>query len=754
MHPDVITYSPNEIRGKIISETLKVNGIGTLLLSNHFEFEETINGHCPSVIIFDVKRNLSNEINFLNVLSQKKPETEIIILSDQLDLPVLETLDISNKRCIADPLAPESVLSEVKSILLPEKNLSVIKSSRNILDMALSRFKRLCLWSLPITITLIVGLVGGYTFWCISTLPKLESLKHYSPYKASEVYSYDNVLLTEFYFERRNIISPDKIPQHVKNAFLAAEDARFYRHCGIDPVRIISAFFTNIKEGAFVQGGSTITQQLAKMIFFKPEKTITRKVKEAALSLQMERNYTKNEIMGFYLNNTYFGTRAYGIEAASHVYFGKSTGDIKIPEAALLAALPKAPSKYSPFIDPEKSLSRRNYVLKRMFINGFINEEEYKKFLIYPIPKKMHVRKYKAPYYADYCRDVLEKMVGDRLYTSGLKIYTTLDYRMQQSAERAIHDGIDRLKKRGIKGVQAALLAVDISTGRIKAMVGGTNFWDSQFNRVTQAKRQSGSTFKPIVYLTALNQGFKPNDTIEDKMVNYTVEGEAGTWTPLNYTRTYHGTVTLKKALALSLNAATVNLANRVGMKNVIKTARNLGIKNTIHPFFSSAIGASEQTLMELVYTYATLASGIKNEPICIHRIIDKEQSSLVEPSKARQERVINKEALVSMRHMLKSVIQEGTGRKALVLKRNDLYGKTGTTNDCVDAWFIGFDDNTALGVWVGRDDHTSIGGNENGATAALPIWIDFMRETKKKCEPAVLTSYPSVTMNTSGRSR
>ena len=485
--------------------------------------------------------------------------------------------------------------------------------------------------------------MGGYIFWCIGNLPNLESLKHYSPYKASEVYSYDNVLLTEFYIERRNIISPDNIPQHVKNAFLAAEDARFYKHHGIDPVRIISAFFINIKEGAFVQGGSTITQQLAKRIFLKPEKTITRKVKEMALSFQMERKYTKDEILGFYLNNTYFGTRAYGIEAASHVYFGKSTGNITIPEAALLAALPKAPSKYSPFIDPKKSLNRRNYVLKRMLVTGHINEEEYKKFLTYPMPKKIYVRKYKAPYYADYCRDVLEKMVGDRLYTSGLKIYTTLDYGMQQLAERAIYNGIDSLKKRGIKGVQAALLAVDIKTGRIKAMVGGTNFWDSQFNRVTQAKRQSGSTFKPIVYLTALNQGFKPDDTIEDKMINYPVEGEAGTWTPLNYTRTYHGTVTLETALALSLNAATVHLANRVGMSNVIKTAHKLGIKSTIYPFFSSAIGASEQTLMELVYTYATLASGIKNEPMCIHRIIDKEQSCLLYTSPSPRDGLLSR---------------------------------------------------------------------------------------------------------------
>ena len=274
------------------------------------------------------------------------------------------------------------------------------------------------------------------------------------------------------------------------------------------------------------------------------------------------------------------------------------------------------------------------------------------------------------------------------------------------TAERAVYNGIERLEKRGITGVQAALLAIDIKTGRIKAMVGGTNFWDSQFNRVTQAKRQPGSTFKPIVYLTALNQGLKPGDMIEDKKINYYVNGQAGAWTPLNYSKKYHGTVTLKTALALSLNAATVNLANKVGIQNMIRTAHRLGIESKIQPFYSSAIGASEITLLELVCTYATLAGGKRIEPTCINRIIDREQATLVEPSIA-QETVIGK------------------------------------------AWFIGFDDNTALGVWIGRDDHTSIGGDENGATAALPIWVDFMRESDKAYKPAGITAYPSVTMKT-----
>ena len=746
MYGAVFIYSPNEIRGRIISETLKVQNIETHLFTSHFEVEEAIGEYPTRIIILDIKKDLSTERDFLGTLSQRKPETEIIVVGDQADPSLLEISNIGNVRCIPGPLAPESIVSEVKSILFPER----AELCKTLVSWGLLQMKRFFSWSLPLTITLVVGLIGGYVYWCIATLPSIETLHSYSPYKASEIYSYDNVLLSEFYIERRNIVSPGRLPRHVKHAFIAVEDARFYRHAGIDPIRIFSAFLKNVKEGGFVQGGSTITQQLAKMLFFKPEKTITRKVKEIAISLQMERRYTKDEILGLYLNNTYFGTRAYGIDAASHIYFGKGVEDITISEAALLAALPKAPSKYSPFNDPKKSLQRRNYVLRRMFKTGFITQGEYRRSLADSIPKKIYARRYQAPYYVDYCRTALEKMVGDRLYTSGLKIYTTLDYRMQQVAEKAVCKGIARLKKRGITGVQAALVAIDIKTGHIKAMVGGTNFWDSQFNRVTQARRQPGSTFKPIVYLTALNQGLKPSDVIEDKKIYYRVEGQGDTWTPTNYSKKYHGAVTLKTALALSFNAATVNLASRVGIQNMIRTAHRLGIKSKIHPFYSSALGASEVTLLELVTTYVALASGRRIEPACIKRIIDGEQATLVEPSVV-QERVISDKTLSVIRGMLRSVVLEGTGRGALVLKKA-VYGKTGTTNDSADAWFIGFDDTIALGVWVGRDDHTPIGLDENGATAALPIWIDFMRGSDTTYEPAGITaSYPSLTMRRGG---
>ena len=745
MVPAVFIYSPNEIRGRIISETLRVKGIEARLAASHFEVETLIAEYPPKVIILDIKKNTAAETDFLVALSQKNTGAELIVLGNKPDPAALGPSALTNARWIPGPLAPESIASEVHTILFPKKNWSFTKRCNAVVSAVLLRLKRFFFWSVPITATLAVGLIGGYVYWCIVTIPDIQSLNSYSPYKSSEIYSNDNVLLSEFYIERRNMVTPDTLPRNVKNAFIAVEDARFYKHAGIDPVRILSAFLTNIKEGGFVQGGSTITQQLAKMIFFKPEKTITRKVKEIAISLQIERRYTKDEILGLYLNNAYFGTRAYGIEAASSIYFGKASSDLSTSEAALLAALPKAPSKYSPFIDPEKALNRRNYVLRRMFQTGFIDQDEYRHALGEAIPEKMHARRYKAPYYVDHCRGILEELMGDRLYTAGLKIYTTLDNRMQETAEKAVSEGIERLEKRGITGVQAALLAIDIKTGHIKAMVGGTNFWDSQFNRVTQAKRQPGSTFKPIVFLTALEQGLKPGDTIEDKRIDYYVKGQPEAWTPLNYSKQYHGTVTLKTALARSFNAATVNLASKVGIGNMIKTAHRLGIKSTIHPFYSSAIGSSELTLMELVSAYTALASGKRIEPTCITRIIDKEQAVLVEPP-ASEETVVGRDSLTAIRDMLQSVVLEGTGRGALVLKR-PVYGKTGTTNDCVDAWFIGFDENIALGVWVGRDDHTPIGGDENGATVALPIWVDFMRGSGETHEPARITVYPSVTM-------
>jgi penicillin-binding protein 1A len=294
---------------------------------------------------------------------------------------------------------------------------------------------------------------------------------------------------------------------------------------------------------------------------------------------------------------------------------------------------------------------------------------------------------------------------------------------MQGNAERAVSRGIEELKQRGKTDVQAALIALELNTGAIRAMVGGENFQDSQFNRAWQARRQPGSAFKPIVYLTALEAGYRPDDIISDEKVVYFRPGLI--WSPQNYTEVYHGYVTLEQALASSFNSATVDLARQVKMKNIIKTAQKLGIKSPIRPYYSSALGASEVTLLELVYAYAALAHGNRIEPVFIDRIIDRENSSTILAS-GMKEPVIDQRIVSRMRQMLRKVITEGTGKKALALDR-EVFGKTGTTNDYADAWFVGFDDKYAVGVWVGRDNHAAIGEGETGSQAALPIWIEFM---------------------------
>jgi len=575
--------------------------------------------------------------------------------------------------------------------------------------------------------SLVCGVAGGYVFWVLSDLPRIESLEEYTPAESSKVYSEEGRLIAEYYLERRTFIPYYRIPEHVKKAFVAIEDIRFYEHHGIDFIRILGALYHDIKAGGYVQGASTITQQLAKMLFLKPEKSIMRKIREAALSVQIERRYTKEEIIGLYLNQAYFGTQAYGIVAAAQTYFGKPVSELSIADAALLAALPKAPSRYSPFRNPVKALRRRNLVLQKMLEYGFIDDVQYNMAATAPLPRKPFRRKYRAPYFVEYLRQMIEDKIGDRLYSEGFSIYSTLNARMQEIAEHAVENGIEMIEKRVPPGVQAALVAVDIGTGKVRAMVGGTDFWETQFNRATQARRQPGSAFKPIVYLTALEMGMTPEDTIVDEEVSFQGYEPGEIWTPRNYYGDYKGEVTIRYALAHSLNAATACLAEHVGINRIIRTAKRLGIKSEIKPFLTISLGASDLTPIELVYAYKVFADGKRTEPVLYDRIVDR-NGILVDEAIQRSERVIDEGVLLEIRSLLRSVITDGTGRRAKRLPR-PVYGKTGTTDDYTDAWFVGFDDNIALVVWVGRDDHTPIGDRETGARAALPIWLEFMKK-------------------------
>jgi penicillin-binding protein 1A len=573
------------------------------------------------------------------------------------------------------------------------------------------------------------GILGGGVYWMLLDLPRINAIEEYVPMESSKVYSSDKKILAEFYYERRTFVPYYKIPAKVKEAFIAIEDARFYSHPGVDFIGITRALVHDISVGGMVQGGSTITQQLAKMLFLKPEKSLVRKIKEAVISLQMEKRYTKDEILGIYLNQTYFGTRSFGIEAASQTYFGKSVADLTIGEAAMLASLPKAPSQYSPFRNPEKSRERRSVVLTAMLKQKFINEEQYKKAKQEPMPSAPNFRKYDAPYFVEILRQRLEHKFGTEIYSAGYRIYSTIDSRLQRRAEAALENGVRNLEKRVKPGIQASLLAVDIRTGHIKAMVGGFDFWKNQFNRATQALRQPGSAFKPFVYVTALEAGMSSDDLIEDSPISYKGARAGQMWSPKNYDGKYHGSVTLKTALSRSLNAATVRLTSAVGLENVISTAQKLGIKSDLQPYMPLALGASDVTLIDMVRAYSSFYNGKQPELITYDRIENRD-GIVVEEVYPKLTGILEEGVVSELKKMLRAVVTEGTAVRAKSLDRV-VYGKTGTTNDYTDAWFIGFDDRIVVGVWVGRDDHKPIGARGTGASAALPIWIEFMKQAE-----------------------
>jgi penicillin-binding protein 1A len=573
------------------------------------------------------------------------------------------------------------------------------------------------------------GILGGLLYWTVSDLPKVNAIEEYIPIESSKIHSSDGKILAEFYFERRTFIPHYKIPAHVKKAFIAIEDVRFYSHPGVDFIGIFRALMQDIKAGGLVQGGSTITQQLAKMLFLKPEKSVVRKIKEAVISIQIEKRYTKDEILGLYLNQTYFGTRAFGIEAAAQTYYGKTVDQLSVGDAALLASLPKAPSLYSPFRNPRKAKERRSVVLASMLRHKFITKDQYNSALREPLPGAPHYRKYEAPYFVELLRQYLEQKYGSPIYTSGYDIYSTIDLNLQHIAEKALSDGIRDIEKREKKGVQAALVAVDIRTGQIKAMVGGFDFWQTQFNRTTQALRQPGSAFKPFVYATAIEGGMTSTSVIADTPLSFKGASAGQVWAPKNYDGKYHGTVTLKTALAKSLNAATVRLASRIGVDDVIEMAKRLGIESPLQPYLPLALGASDVTLLEMVHAYSAFATGKKTDLISYNRIENRDKIVL-EELYPKQTEVLDENIVHEMQILLGAVVSEGTATKAKELGR-PVYGKTGTTNDYSDAWFIGFDEKLAVGVWVGRDDHTPIGNKETGARAALPIWLEFMKQAQ-----------------------
>ena len=581
-------------------------------------------------------------------------------------------------------------------------------------------------------LSVVLGIGAGVLAVSAFDVPEVTALEEYRPSATTRLYSDDGGLIAEFYMENRTPVSLAHIPPHVRHAFLAVEDPRFYSHSGIDLIGVMRALFANLRAGKVVQGGSTITQQLTKMLFLEPEKTLTRKVKEAVLSLQIERRYSKDEILNLYLNQVYLGSSAYGVEAAANTYFGKGADRLTLSEAAMLAGMPQAPTRYSPFLNPDRARTRRHHSLERMYDEGYITKEDMEAADKDPlVTRPTRFVSAKAPYFVEYVRQALEEKYGSTtLYRGGLNVYTTLNMKMQEDAEEALAKRLEELTKRHHregKEVQGAVLAIEPATGQIKAMVGGTDYAKSQFNRATQAHRQPGSAFKPIVYAAAIEKGHSPEDVFVDAPVSYHGASAAARWRPTNYDGKYEGRITLRRALARSVNIIAIKLMDDVGVKEVIDCGRRLGIRSEMPPYLPLALGATDATLMEMTAAYTVFDNkGIYVEPVGIIKIADRE-GRMVGESTPKSWQAITPDTAATLTDMLTGVIQFGTGFKAKELNR-PAAGKTGTTSDFKDAWFIGYLPSLVVGTWVGYDDHKPIGPKETGAVAALPIWLDFMK--------------------------
>ena len=585
-------------------------------------------------------------------------------------------------------------------------------------------------------VAVVCGSLAGAFLALTQDLPQIRSLESFKPDAVTRIYSADKVLLAELFLEKREPVPLEKIPRLLTAALVATEDRKFYKHSGVDLKGIARAIFKDIKAGEFVEGASTITQQLSKTLFLTPRKTLVRKLKEAILAFQLERRYTKDEILGLYLNQVYFGSGAYGVESAAKIFFGKSAKDLTLAECALVAGMPKSPSRYSPLVNPDLALTRRNTVLQQMRDTGIISDADYQQ----AVKEALHTngRKFnlsKAPYFVEYIKETLEDEIGStRLYKGGLSVFTTLNYRLQLAAENAVNDGLSALSQRmrmrkgqiAESDPQAALISLDLASGGILAMVGGKDFSASRFNRATMALRQPGSAFKPFIYAYAIEQGFAQDSIILDAPVVYKGVQNGEDWKPENFSSGFKGEMTLRHALAISQNIPAVRLLQSLGPNSVAQFAHQLGIKSYLASNLSLALGTSEVTLLDLTSAYSVFPNrGEKIKPLGVLEVVDR-NGRVIWRDKPQRRLVMSRAGAAIVTNMLEGVVKEGTGRQAQILGRA-VAGKTGTTDDYRDAMFIGFSPSTIAGVWVGQDLGGSLGDKETGAKAALPIWIDFM---------------------------
>jgi penicillin-binding protein 1A len=712
--------------------------------------------------------------------------------------------------------------------------------------MQLRRYLGSLVFVFLLCLAVALGSTAGVLFVYNSDLPQVNSIEDYRPSLVTEVYSDDGQVIGSFALERRIVVTWDQIPQVVKDAIISVEDQNFYEHWGIDFYGIARAGLKNLVAGRVVEGGSTLTQQLSKNLFLTPERSIRRKIQEAMLSIQIERNYTKEQILTLYSNLHFMGHGQYGFAAAAEYYFDKQLKDLNVEEAAVLAALPRSPINYDPVAHRERALLRRNYVIDRMVAErkiSVLQGEEAKARPIVLAPKKRPDEL--APYFVEELRRYLEKTYGtSAVHEGGLRVYSTLNVEMQKAANVAVRQGLrDYDKRHGWRGadrnlmdegvtdlytvqlpewklpirtndvvpgvvldlnqgvanvriadyqghltpqdfawtkakdaaeilkpgdvvlfmirslnsaerkvevlleqkpkVQGALVAIEPKTGDVKAMVGGYDFDESKFNRATQGTRQTGSSFKPFVYAAAVDHGLRPEDTVVDSPVSF------GGYSPGNYDGKYEGTITIRRAFAQSRNIPAVKTLAKLGVQTLIPYVRRFGITSKIEPVLPIALGAADVTLLEMVSAYSTFPNdGVRVVPRLIQRVTDYDGAVLEENFQELRD-VIPAQTARIMVDLMQEPVRSGTAVKAQVLKR-PAAGKTGTTNDFTDAWFIGYTPSLAAGVWIGFDEKLTLGDKETGGVAALPMWIEMMQQIYKdkpveqfELSPQLTTSAP-----------
>lgn len=567
-----------------------------------------------------------------------------------------------------------------------------------------------------------VGMVVSFN----RRLPDVAAL-YAPPAEATRIYARDGQLVASLFLENRATVPLERIPLSLQQAVVAIEDERFYQHHGVDLRGTLRALWRNLLARELLEGGSTITQQLARTVFLSPERVFSRKLAEVLMAVEIERRFTKAEVLERYLNEVYFGHGAYGAAMAARVFFDKPVEELTLAQSAVLAGLIRAPSVYSPYRNLPRVQERQRLVLRRMVQNGLVPEDAAREAATEPLTftqeRNLGLVGVRAPYFVSYILPyLLERYGAEAVYRGGLRVHTTLDLDLQAAAEAAVRREIDASREAGLNVTQGALVALEPSTGAVRAMIGGYDFASSQFNRAWQARRQPGSAFKPFVYVTAIASGMAPTKIIVDEPIEY--DTPQGLWQPRNYTEEFAGPVRMRQAIERSINIPAIRTLEEVGVGRVIAFAQRMGISSPLRPDLSLALGSSEVTLLELTSAYGVLAAlGVRAEPAAIQRIEDR-SGKLLEELVPRRTLVFSSENAYVMTDILKGVIVRGTGRGADLGR--PLAGKTGTTDDYRNAWFIGYTPEIVTGVWVGNDDNTPT-EKVVGATVPTRIWRAFM---------------------------